>query len=59
MPNILELLVRLENRVIALETQLGIEANPSSLIHPKALSQAKARAVIEAAKQAEIIKEKP
>jgi hypothetical protein len=57
MPNILELLVRLERRLIAIETQLGIKTDASLLIHPKALSQAKTKADIEAAKQVEIIKE--
>jgi hypothetical protein len=40
--NILELLLRLEKRLITVEAALGLEAEANTLIHPKSLAQAKA-----------------
>jgi hypothetical protein len=50
MPSNLEALVRLERRLIVIEAALGIDPPAVDLIHPKALSQAKAEAVRLAAK---------
>ena len=43
MANMVDLIMRLEKRLIVLERILGITAEPGDLIHPKSLTQAQAR----------------
>jgi len=42
MANMVDLIIRLEKRLIVLEMLLGITAEPNDLIHPKSLTQAQA-----------------
>ena len=56
MANMVDLIMRLEKRLIVLEMVLGITAEPVDLIHPKSLTQAQARIDALKANTEEIIK---
>jgi len=44
MASLVELLMRLERRLIAVENALGITAGKDTLMHPKSLTQAQSQA---------------
>jgi hypothetical protein len=56
MANMVDLIMRLERRLIAVENAVGIKAGTADLIHPKALAQADAKIEVEKAEL--FIKEK-